>query len=72
MWDEVLDALGDDPSEEAISALEALAQERLTDYLLYDENALNYDGMDDVIRECIDDVAKEFPPEKEQEEDIGD
>jgi hypothetical protein len=72
MWDEVLDALGDDPSGEAVSCLENLAKENLADYLLYDENALNYGGMDAVIGECIDDVAKEFPPEKEQEEDIRD
>jgi hypothetical protein len=72
MWDKVLNALGDDPSGEAVSCLENLAKENLAEYLLYDENALNYGGMDAVIRDCIDDVAKEFPPEKEQEEDIGD
>jgi hypothetical protein len=72
MREEILDALGADPSEETVSCLEDLAQERLTDYLMNDETALNYDGMDDVIRDCIDEVAEQFPPEKEQEEDIGD
>jgi hypothetical protein len=60
--------LGEDPSEEALEYLKCIAKDKLTDYLLYDEEALNYDSIDDILCGAVHDAAEHFPPKDEEEE----
>jgi hypothetical protein len=55
------------PSAKAMDDLWDTAKQRLSDYLMYNKNALNYDGMDDILRGAISDTAARFQKEMEEE-----
>jgi hypothetical protein len=69
MQEEIAEQFGGAIPAEVMDDLQGTAGLWLSDYLIDNENALNYDGMDDILRGAISDTAARFQKEEENEEE---